>query len=105
MRTLGTVTVTDARPDRTAEEQERADRTLAALREEIAREKVMREELAAEQTRGGTASPRAAIVQARLEGACRLALRLGLIGPDEARTIWHEAAQAGIHGFTKEGTE
>jgi hypothetical protein len=100
MRQLGVVTLSDERPERTGEEQERADRTLALLREEIERERLLRDELADERGRGGhPATARADAVSARLEGACRLALRLGLVTPDEARGIWHEAAQAGIHGF------
>jgi hypothetical protein len=98
-RELGVVTVTDERPVRTPEEQERADRALALLREEVAQIASMRAEFTAERAHGapGAASPRFDGMAARLEGATRFALRFGLISPAEGRRLWYEAAQAGLH--------
>ncbi|HVF05900.1 MAG TPA: hypothetical protein VNA20_13745 [Frankiaceae bacterium] len=98
-RELGEVTLSAERPQRAPEQQELADRALALLREEIARMRAQREEFAAERGRGAPAkaSPRLDAMAARLEGASRFALRMGLVTPNEAREIWHEAAQAGLH--------
>lgn len=98
-RLLGEVTMSGERPDRTADQQDLADRAVALLREEIERMAAQRAEFAVEKARGAPAkeSPRLDAMAARLEGASRFALRLGLLTPAEARTVWHEAAQAGLH--------
>jgi hypothetical protein len=98
-RELGEVRLADDRPSRTAEEQALADRALALLREEVERMAALRAEFATEQGRGApaTASPRLDGMAARLEGASRFALRLGLVTPGEAREVWAEAARAGLH--------
>lgn len=98
-RVMGEVVVTGERPDRTPEQQALADRALALLREEIERMAAQRADFAEEQSRGAPAkaSPRLDAMAARLEGASRFALRLGLLTPAEARQVWHEAAQAGLH--------
>jgi hypothetical protein len=99
VRELGVVTLSDERPLRTPEDADRADRALALLREEIDRMAVMRAEFATERAHGAPAAPapRLDAMAARVEGACRFALRLGLIAPSEAREVWHEAALAGLH--------
>ena len=99
VRELGEVTLSDERPERSPDEQERTDRAMALLREEVERLAALRTEFAAERDRGAPAkvSPRLDAMAARLEGACRFALRMGLVTPNEAREIWHEAAQAGLH--------
>ena len=99
VRELGEVTLSDERPERTPEQQALADRALELLREEVARMRAQREDFAAERERGAPAkaSPRLDAMAARLEGATRFALRMGLVTPNEAREIWHEAAQAGLH--------
>ena len=98
-RLLGEVTVSGDRPDRTPEQQDLADRAIALLREEIERMAAQRADFADEKQRGAPAkpSPRLDAMAARLEGASRMALRLGLVTPAEARQVWHEAAQAGLH--------
>ncbi|HEX8003936.1 MAG TPA: hypothetical protein VF519_14710 [Mycobacteriales bacterium] len=98
-RLLGEVVVTGERPDRTPEQQALADRAVALLREEIERMAGQRADFAEETRRGAPAkaSPRLDAMAARLEGASRFALRLGLLTPAEARQVWHEAAQAGLH--------
>jgi hypothetical protein len=98
-RVMGEVVVTSERPDRSPEQQELADGAIALLREEIERMRAQRADFAEEQSRGAPAkaSPRLDAMAARLEGASRFALRLGLITPAEARQVWHEAAQAGLH--------
>ena len=99
VRELGEVTLSAERPQRTQEEQDLADRALAFLREEVERMAAQRADFAGERERGAPAksSPRLDAMAARLEGASRFALRLGLVSPNEAREIWHEAAQAGLH--------
>ena len=98
-RVMGEVVVTDERPDRTPDQQALADRAIALLREEVEHMRAQREGFAEEQSRGAPAkaSPRLDAMAARLEGASRFALRLGLLTPAEARQVWHEAAQAGLH--------
>ena len=98
-RELGEVRLADDRPDRTPEERELAARAVELLREEVSRMAALRAEFAAEQGRGAPAkaSPRLDGMAARLEGASRFALRLGLITPGEAREVWAEAARAGVH--------
>jgi hypothetical protein len=96
-RVLGTVTLDDEHPARTPEQQVLADKALAVLREEVERIALLRAEFAAEKERGAPAtSPRHEAAVARLEGASRMALRLGLVTPGEARTVWAEAARAGL---------
>jgi uncharacterized small protein (DUF1192 family) len=97
-RVLGTVSLDDERPARTPEQQALADKALALLREEVERIALLRAEFAAEQARGApaVAPPRHEGAVARLEGASRMALRLGLVTPGEARTVWAEAARAGL---------
>ena len=104
-RELGVVTLSDEVPDRTAEEQARADAAMALLREEVARIAAMRADFAGERDRGApaTPAPRLDALAARLEGACRFALRMGLVTPNEARLVWHEAAQAGLHDRPRGG--
>ena len=99
VRELGEVTLSDERPARTPEQQALAAQALALLREEIARMAAQRADFATERGRGAPAksSPRLDAMAARLEGASRFALRMGLVTPNEAREIWHEAAQAGLH--------
>jgi hypothetical protein len=99
LRTMGEVTLSAERPDRSPDDQARTDAALALLREEVARLAEMKAEFATEKDRGAPAksSPRLDAMAARLEGACRFALRMGLVTPNEAREIWHEAAQAGLH--------
>jgi hypothetical protein len=99
VRELGQVTLSDERPARTPEEQARAEQAVALLREEVARMAALRAEFATERERGAPAkpSPRLDGMAARLEGACRFALRMGLVSPNEAREIWAEAARAGVH--------
>ncbi len=105
-RRLGVVTLSDERPERTPEEQERAGRALALLREEVDRLNAMRAELATEREHGApAASSRLDAFRARLEGASRFALRFGVITPNEVREIWHEAAQAGLIDDTRGVTE
>jgi hypothetical protein len=98
-RELGEVTLDASHPERTPEQQALADAAVALLREEIERMAALREELLAEKERGAPArpSPRLDMMAARLEGASRFALRLGLVTPAEARQVWHEAALAGLH--------
>jgi hypothetical protein len=99
VRELGEVTLSGERPERGPEQQELADQALALLREEVSRLAAQRADFAEERGRGAPAkaSPRLDAMAARLEGASRFALRMGLVTPDEARQIWHEAAQAGLH--------
>ncbi len=89
VRELGEVRLADDRPERTPEEQATADRALELLREEVSRMAALRAEFATEQGRGAPAkaSPRLDGMAARLEGASRFALRLGLITPGEAREV------------------
>ena len=97
-RELGVVTLSGERPQRSPAEQEAADRALALLREEVERLGMLRAELATEREHGAPAgSSRIEALRARLEGASRFALRMGLVTPNEAREIWHEAAQSGLH--------
>ncbi|MDQ1712493.1 MAG: hypothetical protein QOE45_1943 [Frankiaceae bacterium] len=97
-RVLGTVTLDDGHPPRTPEQQVLADKAIALLREEVERIALLRAEFAAEKARGAPAQPPARHegAVARLEGASRMALRLGLITPGEARSVWAEAAKAGL---------
>jgi hypothetical protein len=99
LRRLGEVTLSDERPDRTPEEQAATDRALTLLREEVERMTALRAELATEVGRGAPAEPtrRLDAMAARLEGASRFALRMGLVTPAEAREVWAEAARAGVH--------
>jgi hypothetical protein len=97
-RVLGTVTLDDGHPARTPEQQALADKALALLREEVERIALLKAEFAAEKARGAPAPPSARVegAVARLEGASRMALRLGLVTPGEVRTVWAEAAKAGL---------
>jgi hypothetical protein len=98
VRELGEVRLSGERPDRTPEQQRLATDALALLREEVERMAAQRAEFAAEQQRGAPAkaSPRLDAMAARLEGASRFALRMGLLTPAEAREVWAEAARAGL---------
>jgi hypothetical protein len=98
-RELGEVTLSGERPERTPEQQALAEQALGLLREEVERMAALRAEFATERERGAPArpSPRLDGMAARLEGACRFALRMGLVSPNEAREIWAEAARAGLH--------
>lgn len=104
-RVLGHVGLGGETPDRTPDQQALADRAIALLREEVERMAAQRADLAEEKQRGAPAkeSPRLDAMAARLEGASRFALRLGLVTPAEARQVWHEAAQHGLHD--RGGTE
>lgn len=94
-RELGMVTLSDERPERTPEEQRLADQALEVLREEVARLAAMDREHDAERKLGApSAGPRDGAT--RLEGACRFALRMGLVTPAEARQVFHEAAELGL---------
>jgi hypothetical protein len=95
-RELGVVTLGGEPPSRTPDEQALADRALTLLREEVARLAALRAEYAVERARGAPSGP-PDDGAARLEGACRFALRMGLVSPVEAREVFHEAAQAGLH--------
>ena len=105
MRELGVVTLSDERPERTPEQQALAEQGMTLLREEVARLAALRAEFATEREHGApaAAAPRLDAMAARLEGACRFALRMGLVTPNEAREIWHEAAQAGLHDRPRGG--
>jgi hypothetical protein len=107
MRELGVVTLSDERPVRTPEQQALAEQAMTLLREEVARMAALRAELATERAHGAPATPKPRLdaMAARLEGACRLALRMGLVTPNEAREIWHEAAQAGLHDRPHPGAD
>jgi len=94
-RELGVVTLSDERPERTPEELALADRALEVLREEVARLAAMRAEHEQELKLGApSAGPQDGAT--RLEGACRFALRMGLITPAEARQVFHEAGRLGL---------
>ena len=94
-RELGVVTMSGERPERTAEEQVLADKALAVLREEIEHLTAQRAEFATEKAHGAPAS-RPDDAATRLEGACRFALRMGLVTPAEAREIFGEANKRGL---------
>lgn len=94
-RELGRVTLSDERPARNDAEREAADRALALLREEVDRLAAQRSEQATERDRGAPASPRRDDT-ARLEGAARFALRMGLVSPAEVREVFNEAGQRGL---------
>ena len=95
-RELGVVHLGGETPQRTPEEQALADRALTLLREEVARLTALRAEYAVERGRGAPSAPPSDLA-VRLEGACRFALRMGLVSPAEAREVFHEAALAGLH--------
>jgi hypothetical protein len=99
VRRLGEVTAGGDVPARTPEAQQLADRALNVLREEVALLARVRAEFAEEKKHGAPAasSPRLDAMAARLEGMTRLALLLELIAPAEAREIWTEARQSGLH--------
>lgn len=99
MRELGVVTLSDERPARTPEQQALNDQAMTLLREEVARLTALRAEFETEREHGAPAAPKPRLdaMAARLEGACRFALRMGLVTPNEAREIFHEAALAGLH--------
>ncbi|MEO6715471.1 MAG: hypothetical protein ABIM89_18880 [Mycobacteriales bacterium] len=99
VRRLGEVTVGGDVPARTPDAQQLADRAMAVLREEVALLSRVRTEFAEEKKHGAPAasSPRLDAMAARLEGMTRLALLLELIAPAEAREIWTEARQSGMH--------
>jgi hypothetical protein len=107
LRRLGEVTLSDERPDRTPDEQAATDRALTLLREEVARMTALRAELATEVGRGAPAEPtrRLDAMAARLEGASRFALRMGLVTPAEAREVWAEAARSGVHDRPSPGAK
>lgn len=94
-RELGRVTLSDERPARTPEQQALADRAMTLLREEVARLAAIKAEYATERERGAPGTP-PDDGAARLEGACRFALRMGLVTPAEAREVFHEADQRGL---------
>jgi hypothetical protein len=99
VRQLGTVEAGGPVPERSADAQQLADRAMTALRDEVALLTRVRAEFAEEKSHGAPASssPRLDAMAARLEGMTRLALLLDLIAPAEARTIWTEARQSGLH--------
>ena len=98
VRELGVVSLQPAPPARAEAAEQRAAQALLILREEVARMARLRAEFAVEQEHGApaSASPRLDGMAAQLEGACRFALRMGLVAPGEARLIWQEAARAGL---------
>jgi hypothetical protein len=98
-RVLGQVDLGGESPERSPEQQALAERAIALLREEVERMAAQRADFAVEKEHGAPATerPRLDAMAARLEGASRFALRLGLVSPAEARQVWHEAAQQGLH--------
>lgn len=98
-RQLGEVSVAGDVPARGAEAQQLADRAMSVLRDEVELLTRVRAEFATEKQHGAPAasSPRLDAMAARLEGMTRLALLLELIAPAEARAIWTEARQSGLH--------
>lgn len=104
-RELGVVTLSDEKPARSPEEQQAAERALTLLREEVERLAALRAELATEGAHGAPSGTSLDVLRARLEGASRFALRMGLVTPAEARQVWHEAGQQGLHDTERGGTE
>jgi hypothetical protein len=99
VREMGEVTLALDDPERTTEQHALAERAVALLREEVERVERMRAQYAEERRQGapGTPSPRLDGMAARLEGASRFALRMGLITPGEARLVWAAAMRSGVH--------
>ncbi|MCA1824586.1 MAG: hypothetical protein LC640_10080 [Frankia sp.] len=77
------------------------------LEEEVVRLARMRAEFAHEKSTGAPArsSPRLDSMAAVLEGATRLALRLGLISTGEARELWTRARASGVHERPAQGQD
>ena len=96
-RELGRVSLATGSPERTVTDEALAGRARDLLREEIDRLGRERAQLAAERAQGAPAagSSRLDATAASIEGAMRLALRLGLVSPGEAREIWAAARAAG----------
>lgn len=98
VRELGVVPL--ATPESTALRVDPALSQLAVdvLRDEMSRMLAARAEFAGEQSHGAPArgSARLDAMAASLEGATRLALRLGLITPGDAREVWTQARAAGV---------
>lgn len=105
VRELGEVRPGGERPERDEAAQQLADRALELLRAEVALLDRLRTEFATEKAYGAPAapSPRLDAMAARLEGMSRLALQLGLITPGEARQVWTEARDAGLHERPAQG--
>jgi len=99
VRQLGEVPTGGEVPTRRPQAQQLADRAMEVLRDEVALLSRLRAEFAQEKKHGAPAasSPRLDAMAARLEGMTRLALLLELIAPAEARAIWTEARQSGLH--------
>jgi hypothetical protein len=97
-RELGVVRLDDDRPERDPAAAALAEQALAVLREEVERMSRLREQLAVEAAAGAPGRPtlRLDALAANVEGACRFALRLGLITPAEARQVWADARTAGL---------
>ncbi|MEP7055506.1 MAG: hypothetical protein ABI912_09690 [Actinomycetota bacterium] len=98
-RNLGAVEAGGAVPERSEPAQQLADRAMQVLRDEVALLTRLRAEFAEEKKHGAPASSSSRLdaMAARLEGMTRLALLLELIAPAEARAIWTEARQSGLH--------
>jgi len=99
VRELGVVSGASAAPDRDPAAAALAERALQAIGEEIERMSRLREQLAEEKRAGAPArtSARLDALAANIEGACRLALRIGILTPGEARSVWTDARAAGLH--------
>ena len=104
-RELGVVTLETPSPQAGERDEDLAARARAIIREEIERMARMRAQYAEEKSHGAPAhaSPRLDAMAANIEGACRFALRLGLLTPGEARQIWADARQAGLHDRPSQG--
>ena len=99
VRQLGVVAGSGAAPERDPAAAALAERALDAIREEIERMSRLREQLEEEKRAGAPArtSARLDALAANIEGACRLALRIGILTPGEARSVWTDARAAGLH--------
>jgi hypothetical protein len=99
VRELGVVGGAGATPERDPAGAELAERALDVLREEVERMSRLREQLEEEKRAGAPARTTARLdaLAANIEGACRLALRIGILTPGEARAVWTEARAAGLH--------
>lgn len=99
VRELGVVSGPGAAPDRDPAAAALAERALEAIRDEIERMSRLRAQLEEEKRAGAPARTAARLdaLAANIEGACRLALRIGILTPAEARGVWTDARAAGLH--------